>query len=64
MQAESETMAMMTGLMADPVSRARAGEAHAFRELTEPHCRELRVHGYRMPGSFQDAEDNQKGEED
>src|SRR3954466_10868793 len=39
------------------LARARAGDEDAFRELTDPHRRELQLHIYRIVGSAQDAED-------
>src|SRR3954447_12804578 len=42
----------------DLVARARAGDSDAFRQLTQPHRRELQVHCYRMVGSLQDAVDD------
>jgi RNA polymerase sigma-70 factor (TIGR02960 family) len=39
------------------LTRARAGDAPAFRELVDPFRRELQLHCYRILGSLQDAED-------
>jgi RNA polymerase sigma-70 factor (ECF subfamily) len=39
------------------VAAARAGDESAFGELAERYRRELRVHCYRMVGSFEESED-------
>lgn len=41
----------------DLVAAAIAGDESAFAALAERYRRELHVHCYRMPGSFDDGED-------
>jgi RNA polymerase sigma-70 factor (ECF subfamily) len=41
----------------DLITRARAGDHDAFRDLVQGHSHELQVHCYRILGSLQDAED-------
>ena len=54
---ENETLREDANVTAPLLARARDGDEEAFRELTDPHRRELQLHIYRIVGSTQDAED-------
>ncbi len=44
-------------MIGEALARARGGDEHAFRELTDPYRRELQLHIYRIVGSLAEAED-------
>jgi RNA polymerase sigma-70 factor (ECF subfamily) len=57
MAVNQESLWKDAGVTEPALTRARAGDEDAFRELTGPYQRELQLHIYRIVGSTQDAED-------
>lgn len=47
----------LTGVSTQLLSAARVGDQDAFHQLVKPHLPALRVHCYRLLGSYHDAED-------
>jgi hypothetical protein len=54
---ETDASSHVQRVAEDLLALARGGDGEAFRELVDPHRRELQVHCYRILGSVQDAED-------